>query len=329
MALKKTDKKPVAKKPATKVAAKATAAKKPAPKAAAVKKPATKVATKATTAKTATTKPAPKAAAKKPATKVATKATTAKTAAAKPAPKAAAKKPEVKAATTKPAVKAATTKPAAKPTAAIAAPKAAAKGEAKAAGKTTAAISDVKYRSLFDAYASGKLPIDQGYIISSFFDEKSFYSRFEVVTYAGVKEIHPSSSGLQFISNGKKLHILLEPDTYPRKFQEPGNRTEDERIPLRFAELDKITAKNQTSIYIAKKAIEIAGSFTVLKPFGLNFSIVFYDRPDLYASIKEFFTNIFNKQRKVPEFDAKKAADQIAKTVETSMGFEGEFSNSQ
>ena len=265
---------------------------------------------KTTAAKPAAKKPAAKAAAKPAAKKPAAKAT------AKPAAKKPAAKPAAKSAVKKPAAKAAV-KPAAK--------KPAAKPAAKAAPAKKPVKSDVKFRNLFEAYAQSKLPENQGYIISSFFDEKSFYSRYEVVSYAGVKEIFPSSSGLQFISSGKKLHVLLEPDTYPRKFLEPGNRAEDERIPKRFAELEKITAKNQTSIYISKKAEEIQGSFTVLKPQGLNFSIVFYDLPGLFATIKEFFIGTFNKQRKVPEFDAKRAADLIAKTVEKTMGFEGEY----
>ncbi|MDR0321433.1 MAG: hypothetical protein LBI28_08000 [Treponema sp.] len=266
------------------------AAKKPAAKKPAAKKPAAK--------KTAAKKPA----AKKPAAK---KPVAKKTAAKKPAAKSAAKKPAAK----KPAAK----KPAAKP--------AAKKPVAKAPVEKT----DVKFRNLFDAYAQGKLPFAHGYIVSSFFSPTSNYSIYEVVSYAGVKEIFMTETGLQFITGGKKLYILLEPDTYQIKFQEPVSRAEGEKIPKRFSELEIITARNQSKIMVAKDPIESYGSFTILKPTGINFSVVFYQLPDVYESISAFFTETLNRQRKVPESDAKHAAKLITDILKKSMSFEGEF----
>ena len=282
-------------------------------------------------------KPAAKTAAKKPAAKTAAKPA-AKTAAKKPAAKAdakpAAKKPAAKTAA-KPAAKTAAKKPAAKADAKPAAKKPAAKTIEKAAPKPVAKpaaakpkksdIPDAKFRNLFDAYTQGKLPFAQGYIVSSFFDEKSAYSIYEVVSYAGVKEIYSTGTGLTFVTGGKKLYVLLEPDTYRLKHQEPVYRQEGERIPKRYNELEIIIAKNQTKIMFSQKPDETFGSFTILKPSGLNFSIVFYELPDMYKTLAEFFVNTLNKQRKVPEADAKKAAIQIVKTIEKYMSFETQF----
>ena len=58
---------------------------------------------------------------------------------------------------------------------------------------------------------------------------------------------------------------------------------------------------------------------------SFRFSVIFYELPDVFKSISEFFINSLNRQRKIPEIDAKKAAAQIVKTVEKFMGFEGEF----
>jgi len=289
-----TIKKPAAKKTAVKKpAAKKPAAKKPAVKKPAVKKPAAK--------KPAVKKPA----AKKPVVK--------KLAAKKPeVKKAAVKKPEVK----KPAAKkAAVKKPAL---------------EKNAQGEATTLVKEVldpnvKCRNLFDAYAQGKLPFVQGYIISSFFNETSAYSIYEIVSYAGVKEIFMSETGLQFVTGGKKLYILVEPDTYHNKPVEPVSRAEAERIPKRFNELETIIAKNQTRIMVAKEPNETFGSFTILKPRGQNFAVVFYELPDVYESLISFFVDSLNRQRKIPEHDAKTAAQLIAKTVEKYMGFKGEF----
>gem|GEM_PF-185421 len=312
-AVKKTAVKAAAAKPAVKKAAAKPAAKaaaKPAAKAAA--KPAAKAAAKP--AAKAAAKPAAKAAAK-PAAKTAAKP--AAKAAAKPAAKAAAK-PAAKAAA-KPAAKAAA-KPAAK-----AAAKPAAKAAAKPAVKKATGAADVKFRNLFDAYAQGKLPFAHGYIVSSFFSEKTNYSIYEIVSYAGVKEIFPTAEGLQFITGGKKLYILVEPDTYQIKFQEPVSRAEGEKIPKRFSELEIITARNQAKIMVAKEPNESYGSFTILKPMGINFSIVFYDLPDVYDTLGAFFVDSLNRFRKVPESDAKKAAQIIISTIKKSMGFQSEF----
>ena len=300
--IKKTATKDAAAKPAAKPAAKSAA--KPA-----AKKPAAKTAAKP--------------AAKKPAAKSTAKAGTkpaAKKPAAKSAAKPAAKKPAAKT-TAKPAAKAGAKKPAAKSTA-----KAGAKPAAKKTTKKEE-VSNVPFRNLFEAYAQGKLPFNHGYIVSSFFSDKSYYSKYEIVSYAGVKEIFPTAEGLTFVTGGKKLHVLLEPDTYNKKFQEPVSRSDDERIPKRFAELETVTASNQSKIMIAKEPDESYGSFTILKPTGINFSMVFYQTPKLYDALTAFFQDSFNRFRRVPAIDAKKAAQLITATNKKSMGFEGEYSS--
>jgi len=196
---------------------------------------------------------------------------------------------------------------------------------AKKSIQPTEEVSNVAFRNLFEAYSKGKLPFSQGYIVSSFFSETSYYSIYEIVSYAGVKEIFMTPTGLQFITGGKKLYILVEPDTYQVKYQEPVSRTEGERIPKRFSELDEIVAKNQTKIFIAKEPNESYGSFTILKPTGSNFSVVFYKIPKLYETIAEFFVETMNRQRRVPEHDAKLAAHVIVNTLKKHMGFEGEY----
>jgi len=293
--IKKAAKKPAAKKPAAKKpAVKKAAAKKPAAKKPAAKKPAAKkpVVKKAAAKKPAAKKPA----AKKPAVK--------KAAVKKPA----AKKPAVKkAAAVKPAVKAAPVK----------------KAVAKPAAVKPAAVpeSNVPSRDLFEAFMQGKLPREQGYIISSFFSENSAYAIYEIVSYAGVKEIFQAGDGLTFVSGGKKLYVLVEQATYPRKHEEPVARSQGESIPKRYNELEIFTAKNQTKIMVAKDPDEISGSFTILKPKNINFSRVFYELPEMYTTIKNFFEESLNRQRKIPQSDAKKVSVYIEETLKKKMTF--------
>jgi len=264
----------------------------------------------ATVKKPAAKKPAAKKpAAKKPAAK---KPAAKKPAAKKPAAKKpAAKKPAAK----KPAAKAGAKKPAAK------------KPAAKAGAKKTSAKkeSDVPFRNLFDAYKLGKLPFGQGYIVSSFFSERTAYSIYEIVSYGGVKEIFPSETGLQFVAGGKKLYVLVEHDTYAVKYMEPVSRAQGESIPKRFNELETIIAKNQSRIMVAKEPNELTGSFTILRPNSLNFAVVFYQVADVYKAMGDFFLDSLNRQRKVPQGDAKKAAQLITATVAKTMGFKGEY----
>jgi hypothetical protein len=183
----------------------------------------------------------------------------------------------------------------------------------------------IKAMDLFEAYSQDKLPKDQGYIISSFFSTNSAYSIYEIVSYSGVKTIYLSETGLTFQTNGKKMHILAEPASYPNKAIEPFVRTANEQIPLRFNELESIIAKNQTKIYISKKPIISFSSFTILKPSGMNFSIVFYQLPDIFESLEKFFEQTFNKEVGIPQADARKVAKKVTEIMSKTMDFKGEY----
>jgi len=61
-----------------------------------------------------------------------------------------------------------------------------------------------KAMDLFEAYAQDKLPKDEGYIVSSFFNPSSAYSKYEIVSYSGVKSIYLNEEGITFQTNGKK-----------------------------------------------------------------------------------------------------------------------------
>lgn len=183
----------------------------------------------------------------------------------------------------------------------------------------------VKAMDLFEAYNKDQLPKDKAYIVSSFINGNTGYSIYEVISYSGVKAIYPDSTGLTFQSSGKKMHILTEPASYPNKAIEPYLRDKVEQIPLRFKELNVITAKNQVKVYIAKKPIESLSSFTVAKPKGLNFTFLFYELPDLYDTLSKFFEKTFNKDAGVPQADAKKAAKEAIEVIEKQMAFKSDF----
>lgn len=172
-----------------------------------------------------------------------------------------------------------------------------------------------KALDLFQAYSEGNLPKEGGYIVSSFFDDVSSYSIYEVVAYAAVKSIYLTEEGLTFQTSGNKLYVLVEPSGYPKKFEEPFRRENKYKVPHRFNELEQIIAKNQDRIFISKTPIVSYSSFTILKPTGMNFSLCFYNRDDVLDSISYFFQTTLNKEAHVPSFDAKKSTKEIIKGI--------------
>ena len=108
----------------------------------------------------------------------------------------------------------------------------------------------VKALDLFKAFAEEKLPTMGGYIISSFFQETSAYSKYEVVAYNSVKAIYPTSEGLTFQADGNKLFVLAEPANYMKKHIEPYTRETEYQIPHRFSEVETVTARNQTRVMV-------------------------------------------------------------------------------
>jgi len=172
-----------------------------------------------------------------------------------------------------------------------------------------------KALDLFQAYSENKLPKEGGYIVSSFFDSRSAYSRYEVVAYNGVKSIYQSEEGLTFQTDGNKLFVLVEPSNYPKKFIEPVSRDTKEAIPHRFSELDIFTAKNQTKVMVSKEPIMTYSSFTILKPTGINFSLVFYNLPDIMDTLQFFFQETLNREAGVPKSDAKSAARGVIQGI--------------
>lgn len=180
----------------------------------------------------------------------------------------------------------------------------------------------VKAMDLFDAYQKSALPKEGGYLVSSFFSTHTAYSRYEIISYSNVKSIYPQDEGLTFQTDGKKLYVLCEPSNYHQKSTEPYLRSSSEQIPQRFKELDVHDCKNQTKIYSGKDAVVTYGSFTVMRPTGMNFAFVFYKLPDVLDSLEIFFEKTFNREAGVPLTDSKKVTALVIEKIKTVMAWD-------
>jgi len=174
----------------------------------------------------------------------------------------------------------------------------------------------IKALDLFQAYTQNKLPKDGGYIVSSFLSEKSAYTKFEIVAYTAVKSLYLSKEGLTFQSDGNKLFVLVEPPTFPKKFIEPFRRDSTEKIPHRFSELDIHTSKDQYKIMVSKEPVYTYGSFTVMRPTGINFAFIFFNQEDVLSSLGLFFEKTLNEEIKIPKADAKKATQLVINAIQ-------------
>jgi hypothetical protein len=174
----------------------------------------------------------------------------------------------------------------------------------------------VKALDLFQAYGQNKLPAEGGYIVSSFFQEQSSYSTYEVVAYNGVKALYLSEEGLTFQTDGNKLYVLAEPAAYTNKHEEPFRREKRFQVPHRFSEMELVTARNQTRVMVSKEPILAYSSFTILRPTGINFAFFFFNLPDVLDSIAVFFEKTLNREAAVPQTDARKAAGLITRGLQ-------------
>jgi hypothetical protein len=169
---------------------------------------------------------------------------------------------------------------------------------------------------LFVAYQNRALPTGGGYVVSSFFDANSTYSRYEVISYGNVKDIYVTEGGLVFQADGLKIFVLVEPANYSSKHTEPAYRDADHRIPYRFSELNVYTSARQDKVCIGKKPVITYTSFTVLRSEGQNYSYIFSRTDDLMPAMEKFFAESLWKEARLPKSDAMKAAKHVAVAFE-------------
>lgn len=177
----------------------------------------------------------------------------------------------------------------------------------------------MKAMDLFEACAQNMLPTDEGYIISSFFNDNSAYSIYEVVAYSSVKDIFATSDSITFRTSGKKIFVLSEPPTYPQKTTEPYCRPQKEMAPFRFSETCRIVAKNRASVYFNEDPYQAISAFTVFRPEGIDFSYIFFASNDVFEAMEKFFAKTLYGDAGLPHSDALHIAKLVTRTCERKL----------
>jgi len=68
-------------------------------------------------------------------------------------------------------------------------------------------------------------------------------------------------------------------------------------------------------VMVSKEPNMSYGSFTILRPRGVNFSLVFYNTDEVLDTLAFFFQETLNKETQIPRSDARKAADTIKNSI--------------
>jgi hypothetical protein len=167
-----------------------------------------------------------------------------------------------------------------------------------------------KPQSLFRLYEADKLPTDSGFIVTSYYDPQgTVYTILELISYANVKEIVSDGQSLTFRSDGLKLYILIEPANYYQRQTEPVFRDTGKSIPYRFSELEVFKDIKNNRVMVGKQTIVSLSSFSVDSPAGDNFSVFITRDLEVHKVMKEFITDVINKDTNIPRDTARKVAN--------------------
>ncbi len=170
---------------------------------------------------------------------------------------------------------------------------------------------EVKAVDLFQAFSEGKLPMEGGYVVTSFFQDDSAYAKYEIVAYSNLLSLFLSDEGLIFRTDGHKLFALAEPAEYERRDLEPFSRDGQRQIPHSFGEVEQFTTGNGTRVMVSRQPVLAYSSFTISKPTPLSSSILFYNRTDVLDTLAAFFQKTLTADARLSAEDAAAAAGRI------------------
>ncbi len=170
---------------------------------------------------------------------------------------------------------------------------------------------EVKAVDLFQAFSEGKLPMEGGFVVTSFFQDNSAYAKYEIVAYSNLQSLFLSDEGLIFRTDGHKLFALAEPADYEGKDLEPFSRDGQRQIPHSFSEVEQLPAGGGARILLSRQPVLAYSSFTVFRPTALNSSVLFYNLPAVLDTLTAYLQKTLTADARLPEPDAAAAARRI------------------
>ncbi len=153
---------------------------------------------------------------------------------------------------------------------------------------------------LFEGLMKGTIPPHgDGFIFNGNFATGSKYAIFEIIAFRNVKNIIPASDHVTFQSDGFKIYVLYEPKTYVRRYMEPYLREEEEKIPLRWEEVEIMELSRKDRLIISRTPFLSHGAFTVNRPNEANFSYFFFDNERVQKNLEGFMSQLLKNEFQV------------------------------
>ncbi len=172
-----------------------------------------------------------------------------------------------------------------------------------------------KAMSLLKAYLSETIPPNGAFIITALFEHGTAYAIYEITAYRNVKDIFRTTDGIIFKTDGNRTHMLVEPATYAKKYEEPVNREAGKSIPYRFESMDVFTAKKSEKIMVPREPSMLYSSFTVLEHKTESFAYLFFPTRDVYIAMKQFIADSLYNDCNLTKKDATTGADMVLATI--------------
>ena len=157
-----------------------------------------------------------------------------------------------------------------------------------------------KLIELFEGLMQGAIPFDGGgYVFSVRFHQDSNYTIFEIISYKNVKNIIHGESSTTFQSDGYKTFLVYEPLTFPMRHMEPYLREDDEKIPMRWNEVETFELNNRDRVFMSLEPYVSNGSFTVERPAAGSFVYYIYEHPDMDETAERLLEKILRDDFKI------------------------------
>jgi len=170
---------------------------------------------------------------------------------------------------------------------------------------------------LFKALMEGRVPEDgSGRIFIARFHTDSNYAIFEIIAYSGARQILKSDDGVTMKTDGYKIYIVYEPRTYPLRHMEPYLREENEKIPLRWDDLETVTLAGHDRVFITKQPYISMGSFNVEAPAEGNFVEYFFENQGTDEALCKFLKEILSDDFQVERKNIAPIIDIVKKNLE-------------
>jgi len=130
-----------------------------------------------------------------------------------------------------------------------------------------------------------------------------------------VKDIYRTPDGIVFKTDGNRTHMLVEPPTYAKKYEEPVSREDGKSIPYRFSDMEIMSGTQSEKIMIPGEPILLNSSFTILEHKTEHFSFIFHPTKDVYVAMRKFIADSLYNDCNVRKNDAQDAAEKWLDTI--------------